>query len=117
MHMKKVKKLLLVLMSSLFVLMVSFALSITHELNWQGIIFFVCVSTIFGILLAVRKPQKLMNANLGWIFSGILFALVATEKLLGVYTKLFETVALAIFAFTIFFICIPNITKSQKQKP
>ena len=117
MRMKKVKKLFLVLMASLFVLVVSGALSITHEVNWLGIIFFVCVSSVFGILLAHRNPQKLIYAGLGWIFSGMLFALVATEGLLGVYTKLFETAALAIFAFTIFFICIPSIKKSQKQKP
>ncbi len=45
------------------------------------------------------------------------FTLLTTEELPNVYTKLFETVALAIFVFTIFLICIPNITKSQKQKP
>ena len=117
MRMKKVKKLLLVLMSSLFVLVVSGALSITHELNWRSIIFFVCVSSVFGILLAYKNPKKLMDAGLGWIFSGVLFALIATEGLLGVYAKLFETVALAIFAFTIFFICLPSITKSLRQKP
>ena len=115
--MKKVKKLFLVLMAPLFTLLVSGALSITQDVNWLGIIFFICVSSVFGILLACRCPQKLIDAGLGCIFSGVLFAFVATEELLGVYTKLFETVALAIFAFTIFFICIPNITKSQKQKP
>ena len=115
--MKKVKKLLLVLMASLFVIVVSGALSITHEVNWLGIIFFVCVSSVFGILLAHRNPQKLIYAGLGWIFSGVLFAFVATEGLLGVYTKLFETAGLAIFAFTIFFVCIPSITKAHKQKP
>ena len=117
MRMKNVKKLLFVLMAPLFVLVVSGALSITHELNWRSIIFFICVSSVFVILLAYRTPQKLIDAGLGWIFSGVLFALIATEGLLGVYTKLFENVALAIFAFTIFFICMPSIIRSQKQKP
>ncbi len=115
--MRKVTKLLLVFMAPLFVLLVSWALSITHEFNWQSIIFFVSVSAIFGISLAFKKPQKLINAGLGWILSGVLFSLVATDGVCGVYEELFKTMALAIFAFTIFFICIPNIRKSQKQEP
>lgn len=81
--MKNVKKLLFVLMAPLFVLVVSGALSITHELNWRSIIFFICVSSILGILLAYRNPKKLIDAGLGWIFSGVLFALIATKGLLG----------------------------------
>lgn len=114
--MKKVKKLLLMLMAPLFTLFVSWALSITHEFNWQGIIIFVSVITLLEIWLAFRCSQKLLSASIGWVLSGVLFAFVATEGLLGVYTKLFETVALAIFAFTIFFICIPTMVRSQKQK-
>ena len=117
MRMKKVKKLLLMLMAPLFTLFVSWALSITHEFNWHGIIIFVSVITLLEIWLAFRCPQKLLSASIGWVLSGVLFAFIATKGLLAVYTNLFETVALAIFAFTIFFICIPTMIRAQKQKP
>ncbi len=117
MRMKTVKKLLLILMAPLFTLLVSGALSITQDVNWQGVLFFVGVIIVLGIVLAFRKPEKLIAAGLGWILSGVLFAFIATKGLLAVYTNLFETVALAIFAFTVFFICIPTMIRAQKQKP
>lgn len=117
----RMKKILLILMAPLFTLFVAWGLSIAHEFNWKGIIFFVAVITALGIVLAFIKPEKLIDAGIGWIFSGVLFAFMATEGMLGVYTGLFKTIATATFAFTLSFTCILPVikasTESPKQKP
>ena len=117
MRMKKVKKLFLILVAPLFTLLVSSALSITHDFNWQGIIVFVAVITALEMMLAIRSPNKLIDSIVGWMFCGALAALIATKGLLGDYAPLFESMELAMFAFIVFFICIPNIAKSKKQEP
>ena len=70
MLMKKVKKLLLILVAPLFTLLVSSALSITHDFNWQGIIVFVAVITALEMMLAIRSPNKLIDSIVGWMFCG-----------------------------------------------
>lgn len=115
--MNKLKNLLLVLFAPAFVLLVSWILSTYNEFVWNLIVFFTFCVMGFNIFLYIRSPQTLSSATVGFMLSGSLYAFLATGTC-GEYEEIFKLLAATLFAFTTFFICVPNIVKpTKKQKP
>lgn len=114
--MKKIKNLLLILYAPVFVLLISWILSMNKEFNWLGVIIFAGVVTGTAILLYIKKSEKMIAAVSGWMFSGALYAFVAAEGMCGAYTGVFEFLALVIFAFTYFFVCLPEVIRPQQKR-
>lgn len=114
--MKKVKKLLLFLYVPAFVLLISWILSLNKEFNWSGIFVFLAVVISTDIVLYCKNSQKLIEVFSGWMVTGTFLALVSTEGICGEYADIFETMTLIVFASTYFFICFPEMIKSQKKR-
>lgn len=116
--MEKVKKLLLILLAPAFVLSVSWILSMNAEFNWSGIIIFAGIVTLTEVILCIKRPQQLINTIPGWMISGTFYAFIAAEGMCGIYTDIFKSMAMIVFALTYFFICVPNFRKAHpKRKP
>lgn len=113
--MKVLKKLLLVVFASAFVLFVSWVLSTYNDFTWSGIIFYAVAVVVMQILLCIANPKKLIEPIPGYMIAGSLYAFIAAG-MCDVYEPIFVFFAMLMFAFTIFFIWLPYIVQWRKGK-
>ncbi len=111
--MKKVKNVLLVLLTPLFVLLVLSVLSGYKEFAWEGMAFFISVIFFAQILLCIANSDKLIEPIPGYIISGTLYAFIVADMTKD-YTDIFAFFAMIIFAYTLFFVSFPYIIKWAK---
>ncbi len=114
--MEKLKNLLLVALPLVFVLMVSWLLSMNFNFSWNGIVFFEFVMLVLGGALWYVDSQKLLPA-VPWVMcSGTLCAFLCAKGMCGEYEYTLQTMFMTIFAFTIFFMHCHYLYPSSKRK-
>lgn len=113
--MEMLKKLLLIVLASAFVLFVSWVLSTYNDFTWSGIIFYAVAVVGMQILLCIANPKKLTEPIPGYMIAGSLYAFIAAG-MCDVYEPIFDFFAMTMFAFTILFIWLPYIVQWRKGK-
>lgn len=108
----KIKNLLLILAAPIFILTLSWILATNGLFNYERIIPLLGLIIVTNVILAFRNPQKLIPSLPGWMASGTFFVV---ERISGELTDFVDFMAIVIFSFTLFIICIPNIIPKRKH--